>query len=167
MKEHISNAASTSAAFFRLINNPLKYRLFLAKNLPAAFFSGIRIKSAAEDHCAVTVPYKWFTKNPFRSTYFACLSMAAEMSTGVLAMAVIYQRSPSVSMLVVHQEARFFKKATGLSTFVCRDAGKISNAINEAIGTGAGQTITVASTGTNEQGELVAEFLFTWSFKAR
>jgi hypothetical protein len=28
------------------------------------------------------------SQNPFRSTYFACLSMAAEMSTGALALGI-------------------------------------------------------------------------------
>jgi hypothetical protein len=44
---------------------------------------------------------------------FACLAMAAEMSTGVLAMAHVYKRKPAISMLVVKMEAEYFKKATG------------------------------------------------------
>ena len=67
--------------FLQLINNPFKFRLFLLAKLPSAFFSGVRVLVADEKKCVVTVPYKWFSKNPFKSTYFACLSMAAEMST--------------------------------------------------------------------------------------
>ena len=83
-------AVYPSAAFFSVIGNPLKYRLFLLRHLPAAYFSGLRIEKMDEQHCVVSVPYKWFTRNPFRSTYFACLSMAAEMSTGVLALGLNY-----------------------------------------------------------------------------
>src|SRR5215204_400346 len=122
MEKIISNAASENqAAFFSLITNPIKFRLYLLKNLPAGYFSGLKIVHADTSSCSVTIPFKWFTKNPFRSTYFACLSMAAELSTGVLAMAHVYKKKPPVSMLVTGIEGKFHKKATGLSTFQCMD----------------------------------------------
>jgi hypothetical protein len=104
---------------------------------------------------------------PFRSTYFACLSMAAEMSTGVLAMAQIYGRKPSVSMLVVGLEAKFYKKATGPTRFVCTDGLLVKEAVEAAIVSGEGQTVQLQSNGYNEQNEMVATFYFTWSFKAK
>ncbi|MBP8765937.1 MAG: thioesterase, partial [Ferruginibacter sp.] len=76
--------------FLRLTIHPFKLLIFLFKNLPSAFFSGVRVQYVDGDKSVVTVPYKWFSRNPFRSTYFACLSMAAEMSTGVLAMGHSY-----------------------------------------------------------------------------
>ena len=94
----------TTSAFIRSLKHPLKFRMFLLSSLPNAFFSGLRIKDLDETVCRVTVPYKWFTKNPFRSTYFACLSMAAEMSTGALCLVHLYKRNPPVSMLVVKVE---------------------------------------------------------------
>ena len=46
------------------------------------------------------------------SFYLFCLSgMAAEMSTGALALTHLYKRKPAVSMLVVKVEAEYFKKA--------------------------------------------------------
>ena len=83
--------------------------------LPAAYFCGIRVRYTDETKCAVTVPFKWLTKNPFRSTYFACLSMAAEMSTGVLAMGHVYKKDPEVSMLVTKIEANFFTATSPVS----------------------------------------------------
>lgn len=153
--------------FLRLARSPLKIKLFLLANLPSAFFAGLKISEVGEDHCVVTVPYKWFTKNPFRSTYFACLSMAAEMSSGVLAMATIYKRTPPVSMLVVHAEASYFKKAAGLTSFRCADGAAIRAAVEQAIATGEATTIKVRSVGTNEAGDPVAEFFITWSFKVK
>jgi hypothetical protein len=153
--------------FFRLIHHPLKSRLFLLSNLPSAFFSGLRITEADADHCAVTIPYKWFTRNPFRSTYFACLSMAAEMSTGVLSMAQIYKTIPPVSMLVTRTEAEYHKKATGRTRFLCTDGAAIREAISLARSTGEAQTIKAHSLGTSPQGETVAEFFITWSFKVK
>ena len=119
-------------AFLRLVHHPIQFRFFLFTKLPAAYFSGVRVRYADEDQCQVSVPFKWFSQNPFKSTYFACLSMAAEMSTGVLAMAHIYKRTPAVSMLVLKVEANFIKKATGRTLFVCLDGPLIRNTIEDA-----------------------------------
>lgn len=154
-------------AFIQMLRNPLKFRLFLLTRLPNALFAGVRIKSINEDKCVVTVPYKWFTKNPFRSTYFACLSMAAEMSTGALVLAHIYKRQPSVSMLVTEMTAEYYKKAVGVTTFVCKDGRALKDAVEEVIEMNGSNAITVKATGTNDKGELVAEFSFTWSLKVR
>lgn len=156
-----------SNSFLQLVNNKFKFNLFLFSKLPSAFFCGVRVQSADEGTCVVTVPFKWLSQNPFKSTYFACLSMAAEMSTGVLGLAHVYQRNPAVSMLVVNISGNFFKKAVGKTTFVCMDGLLIKQTIEDAIASGQGKTITAKSTGTNAAGEVVAEFLITWSFKAK
>lgn len=135
--------------------------------LPSAFFSGVRIKYVDEQKAMVVVPYKWFTKNPFRSTYFACLAMASELSTGLLAMMNVYGRKPAVSMLVVKLEAQYFKKATGVTTFTCDQGKAFSTIINEAIQTKEPKEFTAVSNGVNEAGELVATFTITWSFKVK
>jgi hypothetical protein len=153
--------------FIKLMKHPLKFRMFLFYKLPSAFFTGLRVKYFDANKCVVTVPYKWFSQNPFRSTYFACLSMAAEMTTGSLGMAHIYKSTPEISMLVVKVDSSYFKKATGLTTFTCEDGALINETIEKAIATGEGQSIMARSTGKNEAGELVAEFFVTWSFKAR
>ena len=144
MDQPSTNAAAyPSASFFSLVRHKVKYRLFLLRNLPAAYFSGLTVEKADAERCTVSVPYQWFTRNPFRSTYFACLSMAAEMSTGTLAMANVYQRRPGVSMLVVGTEASFFKKATSKTFFTCPDGLIIREAFERAIATHTPQTITV------------------------
>ncbi|HTI94618.1 MAG TPA: DUF4442 domain-containing protein [Puia sp.] len=153
--------------FVRLLRSPIRFRLYLLMRIPSAFFSGIRVAIADETSCAVTVPFKWFTRNPFRSTYFACLGMAAEMSTGVLAMAAIYKRNPPVSMLVINMEASFHKKAVSRTTFVCVDGPAIKDAIARASSTGEAQIVRIRSVGTNPAGEIIAEFYITWSFKVR
>jgi hypothetical protein len=154
-------------AFINLIKHPVKFRMFLFSKLPSAYFSGVRVKSINENKCEVIVPYKWFSQNPFKSTYFACLAMAAEMSTGTLGLMHVYKRSPGVSMLVIKLEANYFKKATGITTFICNDGLAISNTIEAAISSGEGQAITAKSVGVNDAGEIVAEFFITWSFKAK
>ncbi|MBK8952523.1 MAG: DUF4442 domain-containing protein [Chitinophagaceae bacterium] len=149
------------------MKHPVIFRMFLFKKLPSAFFAGARVKELDEVKCVATVPFKWFSQNPFRSTYFACLSMAAEMSTGVLAMAQLYKRNPPVSMLVVKVESEYFKKATGRTSFVCEDGILFRQAVEETIITGEARTVKVKSTGKNKEGEIVAEFFITWSFKVK
>ncbi len=158
---------SASAKFLQLINSPIKFRFFLLSKLPSAFFCGVRVRFASEEKAIVTVPYKWLSQNPFRSTYFACLSMAAEMSTGVLAMAHVYKRQPAISMLVQKIEADFVKKAVGTTWFECEAGAAIKAVIQEAIDSGEARSITVASIGKNKDGEKIANFYITWSFKAK
>ena len=139
----------------------------MLKSLPSAYFSGVRLKSISDESCTVAVPYKWFSTNPFRSTYFACLAMAAEMSTGVLALANTYKTKPAVSMLVLKLEASFHKKATGKTLFTCNQGREIARAVKEAKETGEARTVEAISTGVNENGETVAVFKITWTFKAK
>jgi len=158
---------SNFLTFSKLMKHPVKFRMFLFSKLPSAYFAGMRIKSFDETNCEVTVPYKWFTQNPFRSTYFACLSMAAEMSTGALSMGHLYKKRPPVSMLVIKTDGEYFKKATGITTFTCEDGILIKQAIEEAVSTNEAKTIIATSVGRNKADEIVARFKITWSFKLK
>lgn len=157
----------TTDRFLSLVNNRFKFRWFLLLKLPSAFFAGVKVIYADKKKCVSVVPLKWFSQNPFKSTYFACLSMAAEMSTGVLAMAHIYKRNPPVSMLVLEVQANFLKKATGKTIFTCEDGEAIAQTITEAIYTNEGKILSVKSVGRNSANEIVAEFNITWSFKTK
>lgn len=153
--------------FIELMEHPLKFRIFLFSKLPSAFFAGVRLRKIDGVECVVTVPFKWFSQNPFRSTYFACLGMAAELSTGALAMAHCYKSDPSVSMLVTSVEGHFFKKAIATTTFVCVDGNLFREIIEEAIITREARSLKATSVGRNKAGEVVSEFVVTWSFKAK
>ncbi len=155
------------SAFNKRVSSSFSFRQFLLSKLPAAYFAGLKIEAFDQGHAVVSVKQKWFNKNPFRSIYFAILSMAAEMSTGLLSMGNIYERKPAVSMLVVEQRGVFHKKATGKILFTCADGNKIASTVEEAITTGNAFSIVCYSKGINDQNELVAEFWITWSFKAR
>jgi hypothetical protein len=159
--------AEHTARFIRLMKHPVRFRLYLLTRLPSAFFSGLKIRGMDDTRCIISVPYTWFSKNPFRSTYFACLSMAAEMSTGALALAHLYKHEPPVSMLVIKTEAEYYKKAVGLTRFTCTDGHALRQTILDAVSTGEGRSFRARSAGTNAAGETVAEFFITWSFKIR
>ena len=78
-----------------------------------------------------------------------------------------YKRKPAVSMLVVSMEANYFKKAIGPTAFICEDGQLIADTVDEAIQTGEGRIVKVKSTGKDKEGNLIAEFYITWSFKAK
>lgn len=158
---------TNTASFLKMMKHPLKFRMFLFTKLPAAYISGVRVREVDAIKCVASVPYKWLSQNPFRSTYFACLSMAAELSTGALAMAHLYKIDPPVSMLVVKVDSEYFKKATGRTYFTCEDGALFENAIAETIATGEPRTVKAKSIGKNKEGDIVAEFYVTWSFKSR
>ncbi|HXC04268.1 MAG TPA: thioesterase, partial [Bacteroidia bacterium] len=86
---------------------------------------------------------------------------------GVLAMMYVYGASPRVSMLVTGMKATFSKKAVGRVQFTCMDGKAIANAIAETQRTGDGVTINATSVGKDEQGDVIAEFVFEWSFKKK
>jgi hypothetical protein len=153
--------------FQSLASSRVRFGFFMFLKLPSAFFSGVRLRRIDEHHAIVSVPYKWFSQNPFKSTYFACQAMAAEMSTGVLALGHIYQRRPGVSMLVTALQANYFKKAAERVYFTCDMGIEMRDAIEKAIATGQGQTIEAISIGRTASGELISQFHITWSFKAK
>lgn len=93
--------------------------------------------------------------------------MAAEMSTGLLAMMNIYKRNPGVSMLVTHMESEFVKKATGVIEFTCDQGLQVSSAIENCIKNNTSVELKMKSVGFNSNGAMVATFFFTWSFKPK
>ena len=147
--------------------SPIKMGLFMLKNLPLGFFVGLRVKHIDNKSAAVSVPFKYLNKNPFQSIYFAVLSMAAELSTAVLAMASIYDAPVPVSMLVFDMNAKFTKKATSRIVFHCNQAEDVVKAVQESVASGEGKIVTVKTVGTDINGVQVAEFNFTWTFKPK
>lgn len=153
--------------FAKIVKNSFKFKLFLLSKLPNAFFAGLKVKELNKQKCTVTISYKWFNKNPFKSTYFASLSMAAELSTGVLAMQSVENSGKKLNMLVVNVNGDFFKKAIGVTVFTCMDGEAFTNTIHKCILENKAQTFTAVSIGKNEAGEEIAKFLITWSFKMK
>lgn len=154
-------------AFQQLASSRFKLGLFILLKLPSAFICGVRLRSSTEEECVTSVPYKWLSQNPFKSIYFACQAMAAEMSTGILAMGHSYQSDPPVSMLVTKLEAQYFKKANERIYFTCNSGSAIKAAIQNSKTTGEGHVVECISIGRNKAGELVSEFKITWSFKVK
>ncbi|MCG8455857.1 MAG: DUF4442 domain-containing protein [Holophagales bacterium] len=151
----------------RRMKNPLLMRIFLLWKLPLGFMAGLRVKHLDPSRCQTTVPYGWRTQNPFRSTYFAAQSMAAELSTGAIAMAATEMAPASVAMLITGLKAEFGKKATATTTFTCDQGEQIFAAVARTMETGEPEQVTVETVGRMPDGTEVSRFQFTWSFKRR
>ena len=146
------------------VRNMNRYLLF---KLPSAYLTGVRVQDLTDDFVIATVKLKWINKNPFQSMYWAIQGMAAELTTGILVMKHIASSGQKISMLVTHQTADFYKKATGKITFTCNDGKEIAEAIAQTIKTKEGQTFTLTSNGINEDGLKVSSFSFQWSVKIK
>lgn len=147
--------------------SPWGFRLYLWRQLPLAAFAGLRLRSLDEGGCTVILPGGWRTQNPFRSTYFAAQSMAAEMSTGAPAMVLLGGSDAKIAMLVTEVRGRFTRKVSGESQFTFREIGEMASSIERAAQTGEPATLSARSIGKNAAGDIASEFEVTWSFKRR
>lgn len=154
-------------AFLKKMRNPLLFKGFLGAKLPLGYMAGLRIDELTVEQCAVSLPYGWRTQNPFQSIYFAAQSMAAELSTGALAMLAIESADQPVSMLVTNMQAEFTKKATMRSVFTCTQGKEVFDAIAHTIETGEGVKLPMKTIGLMEDGTQISEFIFEWSFKRK
>lgn len=146
---------------------PGKLNKYLMIKLPSAWLTGVRVISIDNEKCVVGVRHKWINQNPFNSMYFAVQAMAAELSTGALVMTHIQNSGQKISMLVAQNKSIFNKKATGRIQFICNEGHLISGAIEQALGTGEGQTFWMKSRGIDENGVEVSTFEFEWTIKVK
>jgi hypothetical protein len=153
--------------FQRILNNRLLFKIVMLFQVPLDFVAGIRLRELNENSCKVSVPYRWLNKNPFKSTFWAVLGMAAELSTGALVMMYTYKLDPSVAIIVGDCSGEFVAKARDLTTFVCNDGRLIAETVIKAIKTGEPQEVLCKTVGYSKAGEEVARFTFTWKMKRR
>ncbi|WP_194777782.1 DUF4442 domain-containing protein [Pararhodonellum marinum] len=151
--------------FKNQIRNPFYFWWGMLFKLPTVLFWRIRITHLDESNCQVTLPYFWRSQNPFKSIYFAAMSGAAELSTGVLCQYALAGKG-KFSMLVVGLKAEFFKKANQKITFTCQDGLAVRDLLGR-LEPGESETLTMVAFGTNPEKETVAKFYITWSFKRK
>lgn len=146
---------------------PSSINKFLIFKLPSAYISGVRLKEITQEAAIVTVKHRWINQNPFKSLYWATQGMASELATGVLVIQEVENSDKPISMLVRSQKGTFTKKATGRIRFICKDGLKVKAAIEKAIATGEGQSLTLYAEGFDEAGESVSNFEYEWGIKLR
>jgi len=153
--------------FRKTILKPLKLKIFFLQRMPLGFFAGLRVDEFDSSKATVSLPFNNLTKNPFRSVYFGAQAMAAELSTGVLAMDAVIDSKKNISMLVFEMKANFSKKAVSRIRFRCEQGEEIRQAIQKTIDTKEGVILEVKSIGTDQDGDIVSEFNFIWTFKLK
>lgn len=154
-------------AFAKQFLNPWQQALYFMRQLPMAFLSGVRLRQLDEEKAVATVPFGWRNKNPFQSMYFAVQSMAAELSTAAPALLALKGVHADVALIIVRNAATFHKKAKSKITFTCLDYQAYASALSTLKTAGQSVEVTAMTTGTDKNGEVVATFEFTWSFKRR
>jgi len=153
-------------AYRKMVLQPA-FRLGLIKVLPMGAIAGLKITELDDQHCKVTVPYKFVNKNPFNTTYWAVLGMAAEMASGALVQMYSHKTDPSIAMFVTGCEGKFIKRALGVTTFICNDGQLVADTIQKAVDTNQPQLIKNNVKGYDKDNNLIVDFNFEWSIKAR
>ena len=144
-----------------------KFNAFLFFRLPSAWWCGVRMRELTDGYALTSVKYRWINQNPFRSMFWAVQGMAAELATGALVMQAIRRRGRKVSMLVLNNKASFSKKATDRIWFRCEDGQDLDKVLDDVLQSGEGRTIWMKSVGRNQAGDIVSEFHFEWTLKAK
>ncbi|MBT8120311.1 MAG: DUF4442 domain-containing protein [Gammaproteobacteria bacterium] len=153
--------------FLNRFLSPFKQRLYYLRSLPMGLISGIRLIRIDENKSVTQVPFRWVNKNPFESIYFAVLSMAAELSTAAPVIMALKGLEANVAFIIVGLKADFSKKAKSRVIFTCEDYLAINDAISQLSEPGDTASITAETIGRDVNGEEVARFYFTWSFRVR
>lgn len=147
--------------------SPLRQRFYYLHKLPMAFITGTRLIHLDESRSVSKVPFFWRNKNPFHSMYFAVQSMAAEISTAAPVMLSLASLDADVAMIIVELNVEFVKKAQSRIEFTCVDYDKILDNVSHLKQAGDTANVVVKTTGRDADGDEVAVFYFTWSFKQR
>ena len=143
--------------------SPVKLRLWMLKNLPMAVPTGMIIVELNEEQCTVRLKDHWWLRNPFRSVYWAVISMAAELSTGALLYA--YCSGIQIQFILVEVRAKFYKKLRGKSFYFCRAGQEIHQEINALQNTSEARMVIIPALVLNESEEIVAQFEFYWQVR--
>ena len=144
-----------------------KVNTFLFFKLPSAWWCGVRLRELTDQYAVTAVRYCWMNQNPFRSMFWAVQGMAAESATGALVSREISKSGRGVSMLVLKNKAHFTKKARGRIRFRCEDGTSLRETLEKVLDTDKGETIWMTAIGRDEAGDVVSEFHFEWTLKAR
>ena len=156
-----------TSIFLNKINKPIFFKLMLWFKLPLAAFTGVKLIKMNHEVCEVMVKYKWLNKNPFNTMYWAVMGMAAELCSGLLVMMYAYNIKPGISMFVVGCKGRFVKTGLGKITFTCNNGNLIEQTVKECMANKTSKIIDCETKAFNEKGELVSEFVFSWSIKGK
>ena len=118
-----------------------------------------------DEICITKVKFGWLNQNPFNSM-FGQFKEWLQSFLRVSLRRKIRKSGKKISMLVVHNQAEFTKKAVGRVTFSClkeknwmlfyKKPSKLEK-----------DKLTMFLKEKDQKGNLVSKFAFTWSFKVK
>ena len=158
------NSIRKQEDLIKKLNSKIVFKLISIIKLPLAIITNLKIINIDQQTCKVSANYNYFNKNPFGSIYFAVQSMAAELSTGALALLKAEGLNSDISFILVAFNARFLHKAKGRTIFICKDGEKLQKAVSKTRLSKKRVDQIVNATGYNKNGQIISEFEFTWSF---
>ena len=143
-----------------------KYNFFLFKDLPSAWLCGVRVRDLNDKKCIISVRHNWFNSNPFKSLYWAVQGMASELATGLAIIDFANKNKLKISMLVISNESKFLKKQRldSIRMWPSKHTKKTLSSLSKNKTT---DKIKLKSTGYDESGDVVSEFIYEWSFKLK
>lgn len=148
-----------------ILDSPWRLRIFFLRYLPMAFLAGIRMESRKDSQATVSLPYRYLTKNPFQSIYFACQVMAAEFSTAVMLLSAIERTGSDIKLIVVNVEAEFQQKAKHDIFFTCTANDDLDQHLQQIHQSKESKTVILECYGKNYTGEVISTFHITWSLR--
>lgn len=146
----------------------LLLRTFAWTKAPLIYWTGAKIVDVSDERCVVRMPFRRRNRNHLDSLYFGVLMVGADVAGGILAFRKAQASGRKVSFAFKDVQARFLKRAEGVTFFRCDDGASISRAVEEAFRTGerVNQTVNVTATTPSKFGdEPVATFELTLSVK--
>lgn len=106
--------------------------LYSAYAIPLLAFATPRVVELTDQRSVVRVRLNMKTRNHLKVMYFGALAMGAELSVALKAITAIQESGKKIDFIFKDFSAEFLKRADGHVHFVCDEAGKVAQMIEEA-----------------------------------
>lgn len=154
------------------LRNTLFLRLSSLIQAPLVAFLGVTVEEMNDQRCLVKIPLRFRSKNPMGSMFLPALTSGADVAGSLAAYHVVRSlgKQGAVSILFTEMNAKFLKKASAHTYFLCEEVGAVRAAVEKTLATGEGVQIPLKVIAyLKERGpeQPVAQFQMTLSVKRR
>jgi len=146
-----------------------KYRRLLwllgVFKIPMVGFVRPKLIELTNEKAVITIRTRRRTKNHLNSMYFGALAVGADLAAGLPVVAHCDLENVKPSLAFKSLSGNFLKRAEGTISFTCSEGLAIQEKVRLAKSSGERQNWPVKVVATNEQHEIVAEFIMECSVK--
>ncbi len=121
----------------------LQLRLHAFFKTPLVAYLRPVVERIDEDECRIRFPLSRRAKNPMGSAFLGMLTTGADVTGSITAYTAVMKRKQPVSILFKDMNAKFLKKATADTVFVCRQVREVTNAVDATIADGEKKEVAV------------------------